>query len=167
MGNTKSVVATESKPQPKAPVVKAKVAKPEAKAAEATPKVAKAKAPSINVGQKSGMRVMAYQDHTFAINDKRRMTDEELAADWRAEFPNSRAVRAGRITAEMVASVRALYNRGTGGHGTPGVKHESQAFEVVNGKRIPVAPARKAPEPKAAKTPTPTPATAKAKTAAA
>lgn len=158
MSNTKSVVVAKPAPaQPKAPALKAKAhaaPTPDAKTAEAKPKAAKAeakpKAPSINIGVKSGMHVMAYQDHTFEINATRKLTNEELAADWRAEFPNSKAVKAGRITAEMVAAVRSLYNRGTGGHGTPGVKHESVAFEIVNGKRLPVAvPERKAAEPKA------------------
>ena len=65
---------------------------------------------------------MQDQDHTLAINDRpdRRLTDEELAADWCQEFPNSRAVKNGRITAEMVRTVRHLFNNGTGDHGTPG-----------------------------------------------
>lgn len=97
----------------------------------------------VNIGLHSGLRVMAFQDETFKQNDKAqrvaplsgpgRRTDEELAAEWRAEFPNSRAVQAGRITAEMVRSVRNLYNAGTGGHGTPGETHSSRPF-IVQGK---------------------------------
>lgn len=93
--------------------------------------------PSINKG-KSGMRVMAFQDHTYAINDQpnRRFTDGELARLWCEEFPNSRAVKAGRITADMVRAVRHLYNNGTGGHGTVGVTHDSKPYVIENGKRV-------------------------------
>lgn len=122
----------------------------------------------INRGVKTGMRVMQFQDDSYAQNDdpKRRFTDEELAALWRAEFPNSRAVLAGRITAAMVRSVRNLYNNGTGGHGTKGVTHQSKPYVIENGKRVvaeytrvrkatevePVAPATTGKTSKAAKT---------------
>lgn len=92
----------------------------------------------INTGKTSGMRVMAYQDFTLARNDKPefRLTDEELAADWRREFPESRAVKAGRITEVIVRGVRNLFNQGTGGHGTPGQTQSSQPWVIVNGKRV-------------------------------
>lgn len=112
-----------------------KAAKPEAKAKAQAPKAEKEARSGVNIGKTSGLRVMAYQDHTFAINDKpeRRLTDEELAQDWRNEFPNSRAVQNGRITADMVRAVRRLYNSGTGGHGTPGTEHTSHPY-VLDGK---------------------------------
>lgn len=161
-------------------VAKAKIAK--AKATPSTPTAdktpaAKADAPAekrsgVNIGKVSGMRVMAYQDHTFEINDQpgRRLTNDELAADWRKEFPESKAVKAGRITGEMVAAVRSLYNRGTGGHGTPGQIRNSQPYENVNGQRVKVAaPTRKAaeptPAPKAA-APKPQPTAAKTQSTA-
>ena len=108
------VQATDDKNVAPAAPVKGKRAP---KAAEAKPEVRS----GINIGKTSGMRVMAFQDHTFAVNDgpKARFTNEELAAIWRAEFPQSRAVLNGRITAEMVAAARVIYNAGTNGHGTP------------------------------------------------
>lgn len=135
----KSVVTTKGKGS----------VKPEAKAKGKTEEKVEAKKPAaggVNTGAKSGMRVMAYQDHTFAINDRpdRRLTNEELAADWRAEFPNSRAVKNGRITAEMVQAVRNLYNNGTGDHGTVGVKNDSKPYVIVDGKRVQTEAVRKA-----------------------
>lgn len=172
MSNTKSVAATKPQPTVKAPAIKVKAtakAAPAIKAEVKTVKTPKVKAPSINIGVKTGMRVMAYQDHTFEVNDQpnRRLTNDELAADWRAEFPNSRAVQHGRITGEMVAAVRSLYNRGTGGHGTPGERHESVAYAIVNGKRTPVLTKAESAEPKPVAAKTPAPAKTVAKTAAA
>ena len=101
------------------------------------------KATGTNLGLRSGLRVMAFQDETFAQNDLAirraplsgpgRRTDEELAKEWCAEFPNSRAVKNGRITADMVRAVRHLYNNGTGGHGTEGKTHDSRPY-VIQGK---------------------------------
>lgn len=90
--------------------------------AKASEKAApKAKGLSVNRGP-SGMGIMAFQDMTLARNDepKFRRTDEELATIWCTEFPNSRAVKNGRITAEMVRAVRGEFNRGTNDHGTLG-----------------------------------------------
>jgi hypothetical protein len=98
----------------------------------------------INIGQTTGLRVMAFQDATLASNDQPKrpaplahipgqLTDTELAKVWRDEFPNSRAVQNGRINEEIVRGVRNLYNRGTQGHGTPGQTHASQPW-VLNGK---------------------------------
>lgn len=162
----KSVVKTITKNPGKG---EAKASKASSKPAQ-TP-VASAKAEDkgtrngVNIGQKTGMRVMAYQDHTLAINDdpKRRLTDTELAADWRAEFPNSRAVLNGRINEDIVRGVRNLYNQGTGGHGTPGKTHDSKPYTIVDGKRVVSAytRAKKVGEPVAVQTPAP--ATNKAK----
>lgn len=111
-----------------------------------------APAAGINRG-KSGMRVMEFQDWTFSVNDdpRRRYTDQELAQLWCEEFPNSRAVKAGRITDSMVRSVRHLYNNGTGGHGTQGVTHQSKPYVIENGKRVTseYVRARKVTEPEA------------------
>lgn len=135
----KTVVKSTTKNPVKA---EAKAAKPSSKPAQAP--VASAKAEDkgtrngVNIGKSSGMRVMAYQDHTLAINDdpKRRLTDTELAADWRKEFPESRAVKNGRINEDIVRGVRNLYNQGTGGHGTAGKTHTSQPYILADGKRV-------------------------------
>lgn len=122
----KNVVATKKALKKSAPVV-----------AQAAP-VDKATRNGVNIGKRSGLRVMAYQDHTLAINDdpKRRLTDTELAADWRAEFPNSRAVQNGRITEVIVRGVRNLFNQGTGGHGTAGKVQSSKPYVAQDGKRV-------------------------------
>lgn len=92
----------------------------------------------VNIGKTSGLRVMAFQDLTLTRNDepKYRLTDTELAALWRAEFPNSRAVQNGRIDESIVRGVRNLFNQGTGGHGTPGQTHQSKPYVMQDGKRV-------------------------------
>jgi hypothetical protein len=124
---------------------KATASTAKAKGAKAAPKDVVEKKTGINIGKTTGMRVMRFQDYSFEINDRqdRRRTNDELAADWRAEFPQSRAVLNGRITGEMVAAVRALFNAGTNGHGTPGQTHDSKPYVVVNGKRVKTEPVRK------------------------
>lgn len=117
---------------------KGKIAEAKTKAKPVADEAKTAARVGVNIGASSGMRIMAYQDHTFEINDQpsRRLTDEQLAADWRKEFPNSRAVQNGRITADMVRAVRRLYNAGTGGHGTPGTEHNSHPYFVQDGKVV-------------------------------
>lgn len=63
-------------------------------------------------GVKSGMKVMEYQDHTLAINNKsdRRLTDVGLANDWAIEFPQSECLQ--RRDVKIVGGVRRLYNQG-------------------------------------------------------
>jgi hypothetical protein len=53
--------------------------------------------PGANAPQR--LRVSEYQDFTFAINgDKsRRLTDEELAVDWRKQFPHAVAFNAFHV----------------------------------------------------------------------
>ena len=136
--------------------VAAKKAQPAAQV-QAQSKAAPAKAEpaesrqGINAGVKTGIRVMAFQDAILRTNDelKRsyapiahipgRLTDDEIAKVWREEFPNSRAVLAGRINADIVRGVRNLYNQGTGGHGTPGQKADLKPWAVVDGKRVQTA----------------------------
>lgn len=59
-------------------------------------------------GATTGMRVMEYQDTTFAANVKAMLTDEELAANWQKEFPN-----AVKFTTTHVGGARRDYNNGT------------------------------------------------------
>lgn len=138
----KSVATTTKGNQAKAQTQPTKAAsKPQS--AEASEKKSGA-----NTGRSTGLRVMAFQDLTYETNDQARrpaplahipgqLTDDELAKVWREEFPNSRAVLAGRITGEMVRSVRNLYNQGTGGHGTEGKTHASRPWIIgEGGKRV-------------------------------
>lgn len=67
------------------------------------------------IGKTSGMSVTKYQNKTLADNLKRHLSDEQLAADWRKEFPNARA----EYTAETVRGVRSVYNRGKHGNDVP------------------------------------------------
>lgn len=62
---------------------------------------------SRNVGVSSGLRIWEYQNQTLAAQPKNKLTDEELAANWREEFPKAMA-----FDAKMVRTVRSLYNRG-------------------------------------------------------
>lgn len=137
--------AAASKLSASAPVVNSK--QESASTSAGKPKAAKPAQPAsaerepksgINLGVKTGMRVMAFQDFTLKRNDdpKFRLTDTELAKLWREEFPNSRAVLAGRIDESIVRGVRNLYNQGTGGHGTPGQTHDSKPYIIENGKRV-------------------------------
>lgn len=103
---------------------------PRKKTGAATQKVEKA---SKYRGLKSGMRVMAYQDHTLEINDdkKRRLTDEELRDDWRAEFPEAVA-----FTLEHVRGVRSLYNAGKHTKMSEVPETPSRPYILQDGKRV-------------------------------
>ncbi len=59
-------------------------------------------------GRFFGRRVMEFQNWTLASNARWRLTDEQLALLWQAEFPNSRA----RYTMKSVRTVRNLFNQG-------------------------------------------------------
>lgn len=86
-------------------------------------------------GLKHGMRVMEFQDWQLAQNAERKLTDDELLAEMRAEFPNC----TGKIfTADLATrrailrGVRALYNAGTHSKGarkpeTPSVEFTREA----------------------------------------
>ena len=81
-------------------------------------------------GRVTGMRVMEFQDATFSANHKAKLTDEELAAAWRAEFPEAVA-----FTTFHVKGARRDYNAGT--HSKAAAKPETPLAEVVvvDGKR--------------------------------
>lgn len=66
------------------------------------------KAPSKHIGRTSGMRVMQYQDHIMSLQPKNKFTDEELAANWRAEFPETRCDFVQRP--DIIKIVRRLFN---------------------------------------------------------
>jgi hypothetical protein len=63
------------------------------------------------IGRTSGLGVCKYQNQSIETNLKRKKTDEELAREWKNEFPNAKA----DYTADTVRSVRNLYNKGKHG----------------------------------------------------
>lgn len=82
-----------------------KVAKVE-KPAKAEKKAAAPKS-TRNTGKTTGMKIAAYQDMLMAKNFKAKLTDEQLAAAMREEFPNAIA-----YTVEHVRGIRSQWNNG-------------------------------------------------------
>jgi len=84
--------------------------KPDPKAATAT--VATEKKPSIHRGVKTGLSVMDYQDQTMLHQPKKKLTDEQIVADWRAEFPNTNGkwVHDDKNAMFVVRVVRKFFN---------------------------------------------------------
>lgn len=102
-------------------------AEPKAKAEPKTRQASK----FISVDEVNGrrMRVSEYQDYTFSVNDTRRLTDEELAADWRRQFPNAVA-----FTAFHVSGARRDYNKGIHSKAFPGSHNAQPWFLAADGK---------------------------------
>jgi hypothetical protein len=98
------------------------------------------------------MRVAEYQDYTFSINgrDDRRLTDEELCADWHAQFP-----QAVSFTTHHVRGARRDYNAGV--HSkfrTQPVTNEERSVPYMKnekGDRIPVSEVPRTQRPRATK----------------
>jgi hypothetical protein len=65
------------------------------------------KPPSRNTGVTTGMNITEYQNSTLLKNPKLKLTDDQLAAEWRKEFPKAKA-----FDAKLVALVRKLVNKG-------------------------------------------------------
>lgn len=88
----------------------AKAAAP-AKAAPAKAKAVAAAEPEAKesryIGATTGLRVAAYQNQSLVGNEKRKLTDEALAEEWREEFPKAKA-----FDEATVRTVRNLYNLG-------------------------------------------------------
>lgn len=112
-----------------------------AKAKAAPKERAASKFISADVFEGRRMRVSEYQDYTFSINDSknRRLTDEELAADWRKQFPNAVA-----FTAFHVTGARRDYNKGIHSKAFPGMHTVEPWFADAAGKRTQTAPAKSA-----------------------
>jgi len=123
-------------------------------------------------GQPKRVHVAEYQDMTFAVNPTKKLTDVELAADWRRVFPNAVA-----YTEFHVQGARRDFNAGRHSKEFRGRTFSVPEFILVDGKRTavteaksaaPVAP-KTAPAPKAEPTkaapvaPKPTAPVAKAK----
>lgn len=102
------------------------------------------------VGATSGLGVTEYQNKTILTNPKHKRTDEEIAKDWRKEFPKAKA-----YTAEDVAGVRNVVNKGKHGNDAPvkpvhGYDDAGEALPL-RGEKSAAKAAKKAS--KAAKTP--------------
>jgi len=114
------------------------------------PKDAPPKAPSKYVatvtweGAAKRVHVAEYQDMTFLVNPTKKLTDVELAADWRRVFPNAVA-----YTEFHVQGARRDFNAGRHSKEFRGRTFSVPEFILVDGKRTPVTEAPK-PEPKAA-----------------
>lgn len=115
-----------------------RVSKPAATAPVEEPKVKAAKGPSRYKGVTTGMRVMEFQDKTLKDNFKTKLSDEEIAALWREEFP-----RAKKFDARIVRVVRRLFNEGR--HGKQDWVPPKPLAEYVDGVAQPL------PKPRAAK----------------
>lgn len=129
---TKGKTKVKAEVKTSAPVAEVKAVKADAK-------------PSIHKGATTGMRVMQYQDHTLSIQGKRKLSDEDLAADWQAEFPHTRC----QFTPAIVAGVRRLFNAGK--HGSQqvmapgdGVSRYEDGKPVAERKRAAKADAKSA-----------------------
>lgn len=69
-------------------------------------------------GRTTGLSVTKYQNQSIEQNLKRRKSDEELALEWKREFPDAKA----DYTAETVRGVRNLFNKGKHGNDEPRTK---------------------------------------------
>lgn len=141
----------------------AATATPEAKAPKAPKAPAPVKYVSADVIPQFGrkMRVAEFQDYTFSVNDAdgRQRTDEELCAEWQAQFP-----RAVTFTPFHVKGARRDYNaakhsRTFAANGRP--VRPSVEYVIHGGARVRVTDLPK-PEPKAPAAKTPAPAAPKA-----
>ena len=99
-------------PKAKEPVV-VETPKGKAKTAKAT-KASVEKAPSKFIGQTTGLRVQEFQNQLMAKNFKNRLTDEQLAAAMREEFPHAVA-----FTVAHVKGIRSQWNHGKRGNPIP------------------------------------------------
>ena len=85
-------------------------------------------------GRFFGRRVMEFQNWTLASNVRWRLTDEQLAVMWQAEFPNSRS----RYALKSVRTVRNLFNQGRHNNDaprTPVPEYDEDRRPVVFGTR--------------------------------
>lgn len=104
-GTTKATNTTK-----KSNVIKMAKTKPAAAAAAAAPAAKKKAAPKADskyIGKTTGMRVQAFQDKLMKDNFKAKLTDSELAAAMRKEFPNAVA-----FEEKHVAGIRSQFNHG-------------------------------------------------------
>ena len=86
-------------------------------------------------GRFFGRRVMEFQNWTLASNARWRLTDEQLAGMWQAEFPNSRS----RYTRKSVRTVRNLFNQARHNNDaprTPVPEYDPSGRPVVYGMRF-------------------------------
>jgi hypothetical protein len=67
------------------------------------------------LGVTTGLSVTKFQNDTIARNAKAKLTDAQLAALWKKEFPNAKA----DYTESTVRGVRGLFNKGKHGNDAP------------------------------------------------
>lgn len=129
---------SEVKTNPTATKKVAKVTPPPAPKAEAKPATPVAeKKPSIHRGVRTGLSVMDYQDQTMLHQNKKKLTDEQILADWRAEFPNTNGkwVRDDATGMFVVRVVRRFFNERR--HGNQKVFSDTPVLRYdANGKAI-------------------------------
>lgn len=70
------------------------------------------------LGRTSGLGVTKYQNQSLETNLKRKKNDDELALEWKREFPDAKA----DYSAETVRGVRGLFNKGKHGNDEPRTK---------------------------------------------
>ena len=102
------------------------------------------KGPSRYKGLTSGLRVMEFQDKTLKDNVKAKLTDEQLAELWFAEFP-----RAKKCDAHLVRVVRKLYNEGKHSKTYPAPEKPLFEYDEIGNKVAPPKRGRPAAEPEA------------------
>jgi hypothetical protein len=95
-------------------------------------------------GTAKRFHVSEYQDYTFSINATRKLTDVELAADWRKVFPN-----AVTYTEFHVQGARRDFCGGRHSKEYRGRTFSLPEFIIADGKRVAVTELPK-PAPKAA-----------------
>jgi hypothetical protein len=81
---------------------------------EKAAKAQKAQAVRKYKGEKSGKTVREFQNDLMAANLRKKLTDEQLAAAMREEFPH-----AVPYTVEHVRGIRSAYNKGKHGNAVP------------------------------------------------
>lgn len=116
--------------------VKVRTSPTESVADAKAPKPAKEKKPSkfisVDVFDGRRMKVMEYQDYTLTQQVKNKKTDEELAADWRTQFPQAVA-----FTPAHVGGARRDYNAGKHSKQFPKPTTPVPAYVITDGKRVP------------------------------
>lgn len=86
------------------------------------------------IGRTSGLGVTKFQNQSLETNKKRKLDDEQLALEWKREFPNAKA----DYTAETVRGVRNLYNKGKHGNNDGEPLSDSQRIpEFIDGEAQP------------------------------
>lgn len=122
------IVRREKSAQPGSKVTGAKVEK--VKSGKGQPGAAQGRF----IGRTSGLSVTKFQNQSLETNRKRKLNDEQLALEWKREFPNAKA----DYSVETVRGVRNLLNKGKHGNndGEPLADH-LRVPEFIDGEPQP------------------------------